>query len=124
MKLLALGVLAMGAGLALPATAASSADKWTPQTFYADRCARCHGPSGWGTRTLAKRVPAGQAELTRRAQLPASYIALVVRHGVGSMPQFTPTELTDRQLAALAAWLARPQGGNGAKPGGVGTERK
>ena len=108
MKLLALGVLAIGAGLALPAVAANSADKWTPQTFYADRCARCHGPSGWGTRTLAKRVPAGQAELTRRAQLPASYIALVVRHGVGSMPQFTPTELTDRQLAALAAWLARP----------------
>ena len=124
MKLLALGVLAIGAGLALPTIAANSADKWPPQTFYADRCARCHGPSGWATRTLAKRVPAGQAELTRRAQLPASYIAFVVRHGVGSMPQFMPTELTDRQVAALAAWLARPPGGDGSKTTRVDLERK
>jgi len=116
MKLLALCGLAIGSALAIPTVAANSADKWAPQSFYADRCERCHGPSGWGTRTLAKRLPAGQAELTRRAQLSASYIAFVVRHGVGSMPQFTPTELTDRQLAELAAWLARPQGAQGAKP--------
>lgn len=117
MKLLVLGGLAIGSAFAIPTVAANSADKWTPQTAYADRCARCHGPSGWGTRTLARRVPAGQAELTRRAQLPASYIAFVVRHGVGSMPQFTPTELTDGQLAELAAWLTRPPAASGAKPG-------
>ena len=116
MKFLALGSLAIGSALAIPTAAANTGDKWTPQSFYADRCARCHGPSGWGTRTLARRVPAGQAELTRRTQLPAPYIAFVVRHGVGSMPQFTPTELTDRQLAQLAAWLARPQDAPGVKP--------
>ena len=118
MKLLPFCGLAIGAALALPAIAADGGDKWTPQTFYADRCAMCHGPSGWGTRTLSRRVPAGQAELTRRAQLPASYIAFVVRHGFGSMPQFTPTEVTDRQLTELAAWLARPPGAAaGAKSG-------
>ena len=124
MKLRALGVMAIGGALVLPEVAANSADQWTPQTFYADRCARCHGPSGWGTRTLAQRVPPREAELTRRAQLPASYIAFVVRHGVGSMPQFTPTELTDRQVAALAAWLARPPGGDGSKTTRVDLERK
>ncbi len=115
MELLAICALTIGAALALPAIAANGADKWAPQAFYADRCERCHGPSDWGTRTLAKRVPAGQAELTRRAELPASYIAFVVRHGVGSMPPFTPTELTDRPLAELSAWLARPQASSGGK---------
>jgi mono/diheme cytochrome c family protein len=42
--------------------------------------------------------------------LPAAYIVYVVRHGTGSMPPFTPTELTDAQLARLAKWLARPKG--------------
>ena len=117
MKPLLLAPLAMVVVLAFSPVVANSAGKWAPETYYADRCARCHGPSGWGTRTLARRVPAEQAELTRRAQLPASYIAFVVRHGVGSMPQFTPTELTDRQLAELAAWLTRPPAASGAKPG-------
>jgi mono/diheme cytochrome c family protein len=115
MKRLALCALAIGAALALPAAATDNADKWTPQAFYADRCERCHGASGWGTRTLARRVPAGQVELTRRTALPAAYIVYVVRHGAGSMPPFTPTELTDRQLAELSAWLARPQADGGGK---------
>ncbi len=49
----------------------------------------------------------GQAELRKRRDLPPAYVEYVVRHGVGSMPQFTPTELTDAQLAALAQWLAK-----------------
>jgi mono/diheme cytochrome c family protein len=97
------------AALALPLGPAKAADTWAPETYYADRCQACHGANGWGTRTLARRVPKGEARLTDRTRLPAPYVVYVVRHGIGSMPPFTPTELTDAQLARLAQWLERPK---------------
>ncbi|WP_305095584.1 c-type cytochrome [Croceibacterium aestuarii] len=93
--------------LALPFAAAGSDERWSPEQFYDARCAYCHDARGWGTRKLAERVPPGQAELRKRRGLPPAYVEYVVRHGAGSMPQFTPTELTDAQLAALAQWLAK-----------------
>jgi cytochrome c len=50
--------LAMAA-LALPSMPARGADTWAPETYYAQRCQACHGTNGWGTRTLARRVPKG-----------------------------------------------------------------
>ena len=101
-----LALIALGA-LGLPPVPARAAYAWTSQTYYAERCQACHGTNGWGTRTLARRVPSGEAKLTDRSALPAAYIVYVVRHGTGSMPPFTPTELTDAQLARLAKWLAK-----------------
>lgn len=104
-----LALFALGA-LALPAGPARGTGAWAPETYYAERCQACHGTNGWGTRSLARRVPKAEARLTDRRALPAAYVVYVVRHGVGSMPPFTPSELTDTQLAQLAKWLARPTG--------------
>ncbi len=79
----------------------------SPEEIYTTRCAYCHEAGGWGTRALAKRVPAGEAELRNRSSLPPAYTIAVVRRGIGAMPQFTPTELTDAELEALANWLDR-----------------
>jgi mono/diheme cytochrome c family protein len=99
-------LLAFGMLLA-PFTAIAGERARTPEEFYNARCAYCHDANGWGTRKLAERLPKGEAELRKRHDLPPAYVEYVVRHGVGSMPQFTPTELTDAELAALARWLAR-----------------
>ena len=90
-------------GSVAPASAVASG-RSGPELF-AETCAYCHAEGGWGTRALAKRVPQGEAVLTERRNLPAAYVTYVVRHGVGSMPQLTPTDLTDEELARLARWL-------------------
>jgi mono/diheme cytochrome c family protein len=78
-----------------------------PAALFARTCAQCHGATGWGTRALAKRVPADEAELLRRKSIPADVVRYVVRHGIGSMPQFTPTDLSDEELAGLSNWLEK-----------------
>lgn len=75
--------------------------------LFEQKCAACHDSTGWGTRALARRVRPGQAELAVRKGLTADYVRYVVRHGVGSMPSFTPTDLSDPELGALGAWLQR-----------------
>ena len=97
--------------MAVPAAVHSSErEVRSPQQVFAARCAYCHEAGAWGTRVLARRVPEGQAELRKRTSLPAALTTLVVRRGIGAMPPFTPTELSDDELHALAQWLeAEPQ---------------
>ena len=45
--------------------------------------------------------------ITQWNDLPASYVTFMVRHGMSVMPQFRKTEISDRELAALAAYLSR-----------------
>lgn len=93
--------------MAAPAAVRSSErEVRSPQEVFASRCAYCHEAGGWGTRVLARRVPKGQAELRQRDSLPPALTTLVVRRGIGAMPPFTPTELSDEELQALAEWLA------------------
>ncbi len=103
------------AGLSL-ALAASAQDTTTrPETapatsrtgpeIFAETCVFCHDARGWGTRSLARRTPPGQAELLKREFLPPVLVRHAVRRGIGSMPQFTPTEISDEELEVLAAWL-------------------
>jgi mono/diheme cytochrome c family protein len=97
-----LGLLAMAsAGIA---AAAQDRQRSAPELFAAT-CVYCHDTGGWGTRTLARRVPEGQAELLQRKDLPPQLTRFVVRHGIGSMPTLAPTDLTDEELDRLARWL-------------------
>lgn len=80
---------------------------WVP--FQRD-CAVCHGrgPAKPGTRALAVKYRGKlPALLARRTDLSAAYIKYVVRHGVNVMPPFRKTELSDRNLDAIAAYLTR-----------------
>ncbi|MEO6152549.1 MAG: cytochrome c [Croceibacterium sp.] len=94
---LAIGTLALGAVPAHP--------QRSEQQVFRASCAYCHDAGGWGTRTLARRVPAGEAELLKRKNLPADYTRFVVRRGVGAMPPLTPTDVTDEELERMARWL-------------------
>ena len=93
---------ALGGSLA---AASSSETRRSSEQIYAERCAHCHNRGGWGTRALARRVPENEAVLLDRTNLPPAYTAFVVRYGIGAMPQFNPSELTDAELAELSQWL-------------------
>ena len=89
------------------------------QEVFQARCQACHGeitkdivPGGIppmpGTQALQARYKGKKpAPLEQRTDLTAEFITVIVRNGIGSMPFFRPTEITDTDLAALGAYLSR-----------------
>lgn len=77
-------------------------------------CSVCHGsgPAKPGTRALrAKYRNKLPALLEQRTDLTPVYVKFIVRHGVSVMPPFRKTELSDSDLDAIAAYLARKHTG-------------
>jgi mono/diheme cytochrome c family protein len=72
-------------------------------------CVECHGEGQHpGTSALQRKyqgsIPAA-LEQRSGAQLPEALIRQAVRNGVSYMPFFRKTEVTDRELGALVAYL-------------------
>lgn len=88
-------MLALLLALGAPVTGqAQSAGQWRgPEHIWAASCGYCHdtnvGPQLKGR------------------NLPAEAIAYFVRFGGSAMPAFHPSELNERELTVLSAWLAK-----------------
>jgi mono/diheme cytochrome c family protein len=104
------GVQAKGAEPAKPSAAAREQagkavfDKW---------CAPCHAPNPRLAGTLALQTKyEGKlpAALEQRTDLTTDMVEYYVRNGVAWMAPFRKTEVTDAELADLAAYLTRPAG--------------
>jgi len=84
------------AALVLPtlagAEAPPSATPRSAEKVYADSCGYCHGRN------------VGPVILGRALPVPA--IEAMVRGGLRAMPAFRPTEISDAELAAVAAWVS------------------
>lgn len=81
------------AGLAAPAFAQSAGQWRGPAHIWAASCGYCHDVGGPGPALKGRR-------------LDPALIAAVVRGGVPGMPNFHAAEIDDRELAALAKWVA------------------
>lgn len=91
------------------------------QAVFQARCQACHGeipeevvPGGLppmpGTQALQIRYQGKKpALLEQRRDLTPAFITVIVRKGLGSMPFFRPTEITNEDLAALGAYLSRKE---------------
>lgn len=92
--------------------AGASTDIHDGKTLFELYCVTCHGqgPGHPGTQRLQERVGEEQAALLDRDNLPPEYIKLVVREGFKLMPPFRPSEITDRQLDELAAYISGETG--------------
>jgi mono/diheme cytochrome c family protein len=102
-----LGVLAAVTAGAAVAQDASTLDRGKQVFQY--WCAPCHapGPRHPGTQALdALYNGAKPAPLEQRADLVPELTRQFVRNGVSVMPPFRKTEISDAELAALAAYLA------------------
>jgi (+)-pinoresinol hydroxylase len=97
--------------LALFVTQAFAADQATidkGKQVFEYWCATCHGAHLPGTMALqAKYKGSKPALLEERTDLVPAVTKAFVRNGVSVMPFFRKTEITDADLDALAAYLAR-----------------
>jgi mono/diheme cytochrome c family protein len=78
-------------------------------------CATCHGAEPReggrflpGTASLmAKYKGEKPAALEQRTDLLPAYVEVVIRHGSAGMPFFRKTEISNADMEAIAAYLAR-----------------
>ena len=99
------------------APAARSAQIEHGKQVYDYWCAPCHGPGlglpGFdglpGTQQLRIKYRGTDVSplLEERTDLVPDFVKVIVRQGVSFMPQFRKTEISDADLEALAAFLAR-----------------
>jgi mono/diheme cytochrome c family protein len=82
------------------------------ERLYVEKCAMCHRQMGMGTVILARRMDPKVARLEARDDLTAEYVTIAVRQGIGNMPRIPRGEVSDAQLARIAAYLAKEQGRN------------
>ena len=77
------------------------------ERMFQRRCGVCHLEGGMGTMVLARRLPPEQAKLLDRPGLQPAFVVSTVRNGMGAMPRMTRVDVTDAELNAIAAYLAR-----------------
>jgi len=90
------------------ADAQQTADLAGGEAVFTKWCAPCHspGPGMPGTQALAAKYGGTlPAVLTERTDLTPEAIGVFVRNGVTVMPFFRKTEISDEDLAALAAYV-------------------
>ncbi len=104
-------ILAAAVALADPALADPAAVARGHDVFQY-WCSACHasGPGHPGTDALAAKYRGSKpALLEERRDLTPEQVRFYVRHGVSIMPFFRKTEVSDADLDALGAYLARPR---------------
>lgn len=70
-------------------------------------CRACHAPGADhpGTLKLSQTKGEAQSVILDRQDLPAEYIAHVVRNGLLGMPPLRPTDVTDEELGRLVEYV-------------------
>jgi len=110
--------LLMGALIAQPALGGAPSARAAVTTgpaggkIFRKWCGDCHGaPQGPGSIGLQRKYQgAVPAVLEQRTDLNPEYVKLVVRRGVSFMPSFRKTEISDAELALVAAYLVSGPG--------------
>jgi mono/diheme cytochrome c family protein len=103
------------AGLAAATNADAQPSAERGKAKFDHSCAPCHGPGkGDDGRTMLPGTEALQvryrgtlpAALEQRSDLTVATLTAFVRNGVGSMPPFRQTELSNTEIADIVAYLA------------------
>lgn len=75
--------------------------------LFVKRCGMCHRNFGMGTVILSRRMDSAHAWLERRDDLTSDYVIAAARQGIGNMPRITRGDVSDAELSAIAAYLAK-----------------
>ena len=120
--LAASGAMAAPKAKAPPAPAPALVERG--KLVFTRNCAPCHGrgpgddgsPNLPGTARLEARYKgATPGALELRSDLNGDALLLFVRNGIGPMPMFRKTEVSDADVDAIAAYLKSSAAGSGRK---------
>lgn len=77
--------------------------------IFQQQCSYCHAPGLNRPGTLQLTLTRGEefGVLEEREDLTADYVKYIVRHGLNAMPSFKPSEITHKELDALADYLSK-----------------
>lgn len=91
-----------------PASVQSAQNLPIGAQVYERWCLPCHaaGPGHPGTNRLAERLGVENSVILERSGLTADYVKVIVRNGFQMMPPFRITEISERELDAVAAYVA------------------
>jgi len=101
---------ALGCARAVAVDAADPAVLQPGEQVFQKWCLPCHGEGRRHPGTLALQAKYNgsvPAELQKRTDLAPQTVRFYVRNGVSVMPFFRKTEISDEDLKALSAYLAR-----------------
>lgn len=113
--LVALGMSVLVTGAQAADGGAASVERG--REVFRQWCLACHGPGQHTPGTMAlyfKYQGQKQPMLEHRDDLTPEFIAVIVRNGISVMPFFRKTEISDKDLAAMSAFLLAS--GRGPKP--------
>jgi mono/diheme cytochrome c family protein len=85
--------LTLPSGSSVAATPPPSATPRSGELVYQQSCGYCHGRN--------------VGPVIRGRALPQDYIRQMVRQGQNAMPAFRPSEISEPELAAVAAFIAK-----------------
>jgi mono/diheme cytochrome c family protein len=90
-----------------PAEAVTPVGERSGEELFVLFCRACHapGPEHPGTAKLALTKGADKSVILNREDLPAEYIAHVVRNGLLGMPPLRPTDVTEAELERLVEYV-------------------
>ena len=100
-------VLLLVSGWAAAQSAPLTAKQAEGQKLFRSTCFYCHSERVWGTFAIERRRGPADALLEKRTDLVPEFVKTVVRNGLGSMPAYRRTELTDAEVDAIVAYLTR-----------------
>jgi mono/diheme cytochrome c family protein len=109
MRRLALAFIGIAVALSGQAAEPQGEAAATGQQLFASRCGMCHRAGGMGTGLLSRRPDGGAGLLEERRDLLGPFVQAVVRAGTGNMPRIARGEVSDAELARIAAYLAKEQ---------------
>ena len=78
------------------------------KALYTGRCGMCHQTIGMAVGILSRRpADASKGLLEQREDLSAAFVTAAVRAGINNMPRISRAEVSDPELAQIAAYLAK-----------------
>jgi mono/diheme cytochrome c family protein len=77
------------------------------KVVYDRYCSACHNPGNWAAFKLTQRNGEKLALLEQRTDLSSALVITAIRSGIGNMPPYRLTEVSNADAQAVADYLTR-----------------
>jgi mono/diheme cytochrome c family protein len=105
MKIVLISTLLLALGLM--ASSVHAEDQARGKVVYDKFCSHCHNPGNWAAFKLTQRNGEKLALIEQRTDMPAALVMTAIRNGIGNMPPYRLTDISNADAQAVADYLTR-----------------